>query len=101
MICKRRTGTMGLRNVRRQRFQWTAAFLLLLALPLFSQTSQSQTDVETRADSLLKQLSLEEKIDLIGGVDSFYIRDIQHIHLPRLKMSDGPLGCVITAPPRP
>jgi len=90
MICKRRTVTTGVRNLRRERFQWTAAFLLLLALPLFSQTSQS--DVETRADSLLKQLSLEEKIDLIGGVDSFYIRDIQHIHLPRLKMSDGPVG---------
>jgi len=35
---------------------------------------------------------LEEKLDLIGGLDSFYIRDIAHIGLPRLKMADGPAG---------
>src|SRR4029077_1691936 len=49
-------------------------------------------DVEARVDSLLKQLSLEEKVDLIGGVVDFYIREIPHIHFPRLKMSDGPIG---------
>ena len=41
---------------------------------------------------MMKQLSLEEKIDLIGGVDDFYIRAIKHIGLPALKMSDGPIG---------
>jgi beta-glucosidase len=41
---------------------------------------------------MLKQLNLEEKIDLLGGVDSFYIRAIPRIGLPRLKMADGPLG---------
>jgi beta-glucosidase len=41
---------------------------------------------------MLKQLSLEEKVDLLGGVDSFYIRAIPHIGLPRLKMADGPVG---------
>jgi len=35
---------------------------------------------------------LEEKIDLIGGVDDFYIRAIPKIGLPRLKMADGPVG---------
>jgi beta-glucosidase len=70
-----------------------AAVLLLSVLPLLSQTAQpAQADVEARVDSLLKQLSLEEKVDLIGGVDDFYIREIPHIHLPRLKMSDGPIG---------
>src|SRR5207302_846712 len=41
---------------------------------------------------LLKQLTLEQKIDLISGVDDFYIRDIKQIGLPRLKMADGPFG---------
>ena len=41
---------------------------------------------------MLKQLSLEEKIDLLGGVDDFYIRAIPRIGLPRLKMADGPVG---------
>jgi beta-glucosidase len=48
--------------------------------------------IEARADSMLGQLSLEEKIDLIGGVDDFYIREVKHIGFPRLKMSDGPIG---------
>jgi beta-glucosidase len=48
--------------------------------------------VESRVDSLLKQLTLEEKIDLLGGVHDFYIRAIPHIGLPALKMADGPLG---------
>jgi len=48
--------------------------------------------MEARADAMLKQLSLEEKIDLIGGVDDFYIRKIKHIGLPELKMADGPFG---------
>jgi beta-glucosidase len=48
--------------------------------------------VEGRVDALLKQLSLEEKIDLIGGVHDFYIREIKHIGLPALKMADGPFG---------
>ncbi len=70
-------------------------FLLILSfiLPSECQTAPvSQAATEARVDSLLKQLSLEEKIDLIGGVDDFYIRAIPRIGLPRLKMADGPVG---------
>src|SRR6202790_2361692 len=72
-------------------------FLLVIfslsALPGLGQMSQSSpADVEAKVNSLLKQLTLEEKIDLLGGVDDFYIRDIKHIGLPRLKMADGPIG---------
>jgi beta-glucosidase len=70
-----------------------AAVLLLFVLPALCQAPQPPSaDVEARVDSLLKQLSLEEKLDLIGGVDDFYIRANERIHLPRLKMSDGPIG---------
>ena len=48
--------------------------------------------IEARADAMLKQLTLEEKIDLIGGYKDFYIREIKHVGLPALKMSDGPIG---------
>ncbi len=54
--------------------------------------SASTPAIEARVEALLKQLSLEEKIDLIGGVNDFYIRGIQHIGLPALKMADGPFG---------
>jgi len=70
------------------------SFALILASPLLvlSQTQTSSADAEARANSLLKKLTLEEKVDLIGGVDDFYIRANSKIGLPRLKMADGPVG---------
>jgi beta-glucosidase len=71
------------------------SIFLLLAFFICLVSSQAQTssaDVDARVDSLLKKLTLDEKIDLIGGVDDFYIRANQKIGLPRLKMADGPVG---------
>lgn len=53
---------------------------------------QSSAEVERRANSILSQLTLEEKLDLLGGVDGFFIRDVPRLNLPRLKMADGPVG---------
>jgi beta-glucosidase len=70
-----------------------AILLLLFVLSTVCQTAPvSPAAIEARVDSMLKQLSLEEKIDLISGVDDFYIRAIPRIGLPRLKMADGPVG---------
>jgi beta-glucosidase len=71
------------------------SIFLLLVFPVFlacAQEQTSSTDVDLRIDSLLKKLTLDEKIDLIGGVDDFYIRANEEIGLPRLKMADGPVG---------
>jgi beta-glucosidase len=48
--------------------------------------------VEGRVESILGQMTLEEKIDYVGGVDGFFIRDVPRLGVPRLKMADGPLG---------
>jgi beta-glucosidase len=69
---------------------------ILLLISCFAASAQapspSNPAVEARVEALLKQLSLEEKVDLIGGVNEFYIREIKHIGLPALKMADGPFG---------
>ncbi len=55
-------------------------------------TLQTGPALEERVEVALSKLTLEEKVDLIAGVDGFYVRDIPKAGLPRLKMSDGPVG---------
>lgn len=68
------------------------AIVLFLSTHAFAQTASPSNDVERRADSILSQMTLEEKIDMLGGVDGFFIRDLPRLKLPRLKMADGPIG---------
>ena len=76
-----------------RKVQSSCLLLLLFVLPAVCQTApSSQAATEARVESLLKQLTLEEKVDLISGVDDFYIRAVPRIGLPRLKMADGPVG---------
>lgn len=69
------------------------ACLLLGSINSFCQVYKDpHARVEDRVNSLLSQMTIEEKLDYIGGVDAFYIRGIERLGLPRIKMSDGPLG---------
>ena len=75
------------------------AAAIFLAAPLATVCAQTQAgrrpaaaDVEARVESLLRQLTLEEKIDLLGGVDDFFVRSVPRLKLPKLRMADGPLG---------
>jgi len=79
------------------RSGWVA---VLAATVLFAQSNSqnsspapsSDPGVEKRIDSILGQMTLEQKIDLLGGVKSFYIRGYKDLGLPEQKMADGPVG---------
>lgn len=47
---------------------------------------------DARAEDLLSRMTLEEKIDYIGGFKGFYIRGIERLDLPEIKLTDGPVG---------
>lgn len=65
--------------------------MLSLALSL-ALVPHAPQDVESRVDQLLRQLTLEEKVDLIGGYEGFSIHPVPRLNLPTFKMSDGPAG---------
>src|SRR3954468_17849936 len=60
----------------------------------------TSAEIEKRADALLARMTLDEKIDYLGGADGFYIRAVKRLGLPALRMADGPFG-VRTVGPSP
>jgi beta-glucosidase len=53
---------------------------------------QSSAEIDRRADAILAKMTLEEKVDYLGGADGFYIRAIKRLGLPAFRMADGPFG---------
>src|SRR5579872_5536240 len=68
------------------------AVLLLTAPQFFAQSSAQSSDAaHDKAAALIQQMTLQEKIDYIGGT-GMAIRAIPRLHLPAFEMSDGPIG---------
>jgi beta-glucosidase len=48
--------------------------------------------IEAQAHAMISKLTLEQKVELLGGVDSMFTRPMPVIELPRFKMSDASVG---------
>src|SRR5438445_3515693 len=84
----------------KKKIAFYSAFAFLILQFLVTVTAQGQApisstrppDLENRINSILSKMTLDEKIDLLGGTDGFYARGIPRLNMTRLKMADGPIG---------
>src|SRR5579863_4107522 len=76
-----------------RKISFGLVIVLVLSMATQAQApAASSPEIERRVESLLGQMTLEEKVDMLGGVDDFYIRAMPRLGLPRLRMADGPFG---------
>ena len=71
-------------------------FAACLTISAFQSAAQAPVPdspaIEAKAHAMLAKLTLEQKIELIGGVDSMFTHAEPAIDLPRFKMSDASVG---------
>ena len=60
-----------------------ALFLVAITAALVPSAISAPGDVEQRVEAILSKMTLEQKIDMIGGEDDFYIRAYPELGLPR------------------
>jgi beta-glucosidase len=66
-------------------------FSLVLAATAQAPVADSPS-IEARAHAMVAKLTLEQKIELLGGVDGMFTHASPAIDLPRFKMSDASVG---------
>ena len=45
-----------------------------------------------KIDSLLSQMTLEEKTSMLAGADLWHTVPVERLGIPAIKVSDGPIG---------
>ncbi|MBR5562619.1 MAG: hypothetical protein IKW11_00130, partial [Bacteroidales bacterium] len=75
--------------MRRKLITMLAAVFICLtgvSQPRFSKEN------EQRAADIVSQMTLQEKAEYVGGFEDWYIRAIDRLGLPAVRMADGPQG---------
>ena len=71
-------------------------YIFMLACLLISIVSVGQPrftkENERRAAEIVSQMTLQEKAEYVGGFEDWYIRAIDRLGLPAVRMADGPQG---------
>ena len=74
---------------------WTVVLVGFLASSILAVAQgpvPDSADLEAKAHARIEKLTLEQKVELVGGVDEMYTHAAPAIDLPRFKMSDASLG---------
>lgn len=67
-------------------------FIMLSLIFCQCNTEKKSQKDSVDIDALIGKMTLEEKIDFIGGYNEFYIRGYEHLGIPEIRMADGPVG---------
>ncbi|MBN1597615.1 MAG: glycoside hydrolase family 3 C-terminal domain-containing protein [Bacteroidales bacterium] len=66
--------------------------LIIIVIFLCSLTSCYNKTDSVDIDKIIEKMTLEQKIDFIGGIDRFNIRSYDSLGIPEIRMADGPVG---------
>jgi hypothetical protein len=70
----------------------TWIFALWIVWTASHASAQTSANLEKRVDALLRSMTLEEKISLLGGTETLNSSSLPRLGIPALRMSDGPVG---------
>lgn len=73
------------------RYLFIWAGILALSAGVWAVGLEDQ-QLEAKVDEYLSKMTLQQKLDYIGGYKDFYIRPVESLELPAVKMADGPIG---------
>jgi beta-glucosidase len=98
---------MSLRKSKYLAVVFCLGALSVVSVASWGQAVPAEKADEARVDSLLKQMTLEEKMNLIrGGLEdpsvyqgqAGYLPGVPRLHIPSLRMADGPPGLLTRVP---
>ena len=64
----------------------------MTGVPAGGAPSPAAAEIDGRADAILARMTLDEKVDYIGGADVFFVRAVPRLGLPAFRLADGPFG---------
>ncbi len=67
-------------------------FSIFFTLPMLAQQYVVTQEHKDRAAEIVSQMTLEEKIAYVGGYENWFVRAVDRLGLPAVKMADGPQG---------
>src|SRR5216684_3565268 len=68
----------------------SVAVLVLVSLSFAQAPSPDSPEIEQKVNAVLSKMTLEQKIDFIGGINIFDVRGFPNLGLPLLHTADGP-----------
>jgi len=76
-----------------RRFFVSCVLFFSISAMTFAQAPKPDSpEIEKKVDAILSKMTLEQKIDLLGGLNFFDVRGYPELGIPALHTADGPIG---------